>query len=133
LSGYAQFSKKLFWGTNRVFVNAGVRASHWDFNDETIISPRAQFAIKPDWEMDMLFKLSGGIYYQAPFYKEIKDLDGNFNPNIKSQRSIQVILSNDYEFSMLERPFKLTTEAYYKKMDNLIPYYLDNVRIRYSG
>lgn len=133
LSGYAQFSKKLFWGTNRVFVNAGVRASHWDFNDETIISPRAQFAIKPDWEMDMLFKLSGGIYYQAPFYKEIKDLDGNFNPNIKSQRSIQVILSNDYEFRMLERPFKLTTEAYYKKMDNLIPYYLDNVRIRYSG
>ena len=133
LSGYAQFSKKLFWGTNRVFVNAGVRASHWDFNDETIISPRAQFAIKPDWEMDMLFKLSGGIYYQAPFYKEIKDLDGNFNPNIKSQRSMQVILSNDYEFRMLERPFKLTTEAYYKKMDNLIPYYLDNVRIRYSG
>ena len=133
LSGYAQFSKKLFWGTNRVFVNAGVRASHWDFNDETIISPRAQFAIKPDWEMDMLFKLSGGIYYQAPFYKEIKDLDGNFNPNIKSQRSIQVILSNDYEFRMLERPFKITTEAYYKKMDNLIPYYLDNVRIRYSG
>lgn len=133
LSGYAQFSKKLFWGTNRVFVNAGVRASHWDFNDETIMSPRAQFAIKPDWEMDMLFKLSGGIYYQAPFYKEIKDLDGNFNPNIKSQRSMQVILSNDYEFRMLERPFKLTTEAYYKKMDNLIPYYLDNVRIRYSG
>ncbi len=133
LSGYAQFSKKLFWGTNRVFVNAGVRASHWDFNDETIISPRAQFAIKPDWEMDMLFKLSGGIYYQAPFYKEIKDLDGNFNPNIKSQRSMQVILSNDYEFRMLERPFKITTEAYYKKMDNLIPYYLDNVRIRYSG
>ncbi len=133
LSGYAQYSKKFFWGQNRVFVNAGVRASHWDFNDETIISPRAQFAIKPDWEMDMLFKISGGIYYQSPFYKEIKDLDGNFNSNIKSQRSTQVILANDYEFRMAERPFKLTTEVYYKKMDNLIPYYLDNVRIRYSG
>ena len=133
LSGYAQYSKKFFWGQNRVFVNAGVRASHWDFNDETIISPRAQFAIKPDWEMDMLFKISGGIYYQSPFYKEIKDLDGNFNSNIKSQRSSQVILANDYEFRMAERPFKLTTEVYYKKMDNLIPYYLDNVRIRYSG
>lgn len=133
LSGYAQYSKKFFWGQNRVFVNAGVRASHWDFNDETIISPRAQFAIKPDWEMDMLFKISGGIYYQSPFYKEIKDLDGNFNSNIKSQRSTQVILGNDYEFRMAERPFKLTTEVYYKKMDNLIPYYLDNVRIRYSG
>ncbi|MGC4128369.1 MAG: TonB-dependent receptor plug domain-containing protein [Bergeyella sp.] len=132
-SGYAQFSKKLIWGTNKVFLNAGVRASHWDFNDETIVSPRVQFAIKPDWEADMLFKLSGGVYYQAPFYKEIKDLDGNFNADIKSQRSIQFILSNDYEFKMAERPFKLTTEAYYKKLDNLIPYYLDNVRIRYSG
>lgn len=133
MSGYAQYSKKFYWGSNRIFVNAGVRASHWDFNDETIISPRAQFAIKPDWNMDMLFKISGGIYYQSPFYKEIKDLDGNFNPNIKSQRSTQVILANDYEFEMAKRPFKLTTELYYKKMDNLIPYYLDNVRIRYSG
>ncbi|KIA90360.1 TonB-dependent receptor plug domain-containing protein [Kaistella jeonii] len=133
MSGYAQYSKKFFWGDNRVFVNAGVRASHWDFNNETIISPRAQFAVKPNWEMDMLFKVSGGIYYQAPFYKEIKDLDGNFNPNIKSQRSMQIILANDYEFKMVNRPFKLTTELYYKKMDHLIPYYLDNVRIRYSG
>lgn len=133
LSGYAQYSRKFFWGENRVFLNAGVRASHWDFNDEIIISPRAQFAIKPDWEMDMLFRISGGIYYQSPFYKEIKDLDGNFNSSIKSQRSMQLILANDYEFQMAERPFKLTTEAYYKKMDNLIPYYLDNVRIRYSG
>lgn len=133
ISGFAQYSKKLYWGTNRIFLNAGVRASHWDFNDETIISPRAQFALKPDWQQDMLFKISGGIYYQAPFYKEIKDIDGNFNSNIKSQRSIHFILSNDYEFRMADRPFKLTTEAYFKKMDDLIPYYLDNVRIRYSG
>ncbi len=133
MSGYAQYSKKFYWNENRVFVNAGVRASHWDFNDETIISPRAQIALKPDWDIDMLFKLSGGIYYQAPFYKEIKDVNGTFNPNIKSQRSIQLILGNDFEFKMADRPFKLTTEAYYKKMDHLIPYYLDNVRIRYSG
>ncbi len=133
MSAYAQYSQKLYWGTNRVFVNAGVRASHWDFNDETIVSPRAQFAIKPDWEQDMLFRLSGGIYYQAPFYKEIKDVDGSFNSGIKSQRSAQIILANDYEFQMAKRPFKLTTELYYKKMDHLIPYYLDNVRIRYSG
>lgn len=132
-SGYAQYSKKFYWGENRMFVNAGVRASHWDFNDETIISPRAQIAIKPNWDMDMLFKVSGGIYYQAPFYKEIKDVDGKFNPDIKSQRSMQIILANDYEFKMVDRPFKLTTEVYYKKMDHLIPYYLDNVRIRYSG
>ncbi|KPH14419.1 TonB-dependent siderophore receptor [Chryseobacterium sp. ERMR1:04] len=133
MSAYAQYSQKFYWGSSKVFVNAGARVSHWSFNNETIFSPRAQFAIKPDWDSDMLFKLSGGIYYQSPFYKEIKDLDGNFNQNIKSQRSIQAILSNDYEFTMYDRPFKLTTELYYKKMNNLIPYYMDNVRIRYSG
>ncbi len=133
LSAYAQYSQKFFWGASKVFVNAGARVAHWSFNNETIFSPRAQFAIKPDWDTDMLFRLSGGIYYQAPFYKEIKDLEGNFNSNIKSQRSIQVIMANDYEFQMYDRPFKLTTEAYYKKMDNLIPYYMDNVRIRYTG
>lgn len=133
MSAYAQYSQKFFWGASKVFVNAGARVAHWSFNNETIFSPRAQFAIKPDWNTDMLFKLSGGIYYQAPFYKEIKDLQGNFNPNIKSQRSIQAILANDYEFTFENRPFKLTTELYYKKLDNLIPYYMDNVRIRYSG
>lgn len=133
LSAYAQYSKKFNWGENKMFVNAGARVGHWSFNDETIFSPRAQIALKPNWEMDMLFKLSGGIYYQAPFYKEIKDLNGDFNPNIKSQKSVQIILSNDYEFRLVNRPFKLTTEAYYKKMTDLIPYYLDNVRIRYSG
>jgi hypothetical protein len=133
ISAYGQFSKKFYWGASKVYVNAGARLSHWSFNNETIISPRAQFTIKPDWESDMLFKLTGGIYYQAPFYKEIKDLEGDFNSNIKSQRSIQAILSNDYEFYMYDRPFKLTTELYYKKMDHLIPYYMDNVRIRYAG
>jgi hypothetical protein len=133
LSAYAQYSQKFYWGTKKVFINAGARVSHWSFNNETIFSPRVQFAVKPDWDTDMLFRLSGGVYYQAPFYKEIKDLDGNFNNTIKSQRSLQVILANDYEFQMYDRPFKLTTEAYYKKMDDLIPYYMDNVRIRYSG
>ncbi|MBW7674575.1 TonB-dependent receptor plug domain-containing protein [Chryseobacterium chendengshani] len=133
LSAYAQYSQKFYWGSSKVFINAGARVAHWSFNDETIFSPRAQFAIKPEWDTDMLFRLAGGIYYQSPFYKEIKDLDGNFNPNIKSQRSIQAILANDFEFEFDDRPFKLTTELYYKKMDNLIPYYMDNVRIRYSG
>ncbi|WP_313028245.1 TonB-dependent receptor plug domain-containing protein [Soonwooa sp.] len=137
LSAYAQYSQKFNWGDNKVFVNAGVRVQNWSFNKETLVSPRAQFAIKPNWDMDMLFKLTGGVYYQAPFYKEIKDLSGDFNPNIKAQRSYQIILSNDYEFRIGtakdSKPFKLTTEAYYKKFDNLIPYYLDNVRIRYSG
>ncbi|RRQ46897.1 TonB-dependent receptor [Chryseobacterium sp. SC28] len=133
ISAYAQFSKKFYWGSNRVFINGGARIQNWSFNEETLVSPRAQFAIKPDWDMDMLFRLAGGVYYQAPFYKEIKDLTGAFNPDIKAQRSYQVILANDYEFKFKERNFKLTTEAYYKKMDKLIPYYLDNMRVRYSG
>lgn len=81
----------------------------------------------------MLFRVAGGVYYQAPFYKEIKDLSGNFNSNIKAQRSYQLIVGNDYEFEISKRPFKLTTEAYYKKMDNIIPYFIDNVRTRYTG
>lgn len=133
LSAYAQYSQKFYWGASKVLVNGGARVAHWSFNDETIFSPRAQFAIKPDWNTEMWFRLSGGVYYQAPFYKEIKDLNGNFNPNIKSQRSIQAILANETEFEFENRPFKLTTELYYKKMDNVIPYYMDNVRIRYSG
>lgn len=133
LSGYAQLSKKLMWHASRVFINAGVRAQHWDFNNETIVSPRMQLALKPDWQSDMLFRFSAGLYYQAPFYKEIKDVDGSFNPNIRAQRSLQFILGHDYEFELVDRPFKLTTEAYYKNMDRLIPYYIDNVRTRYSG
>lgn len=133
ISAYAQFSKKFYWGSNRIFVNGGARVQNWSFNKETIISPRAQFAIKPNWDMDMLFRVAGGVYYQAPFYKEIKDLNGDFNTDIKAQKSYQIILANDYEFQFKERKFKLTTEAYYKKMENLIPYYMDNVRVRYSG
>lgn len=133
VSAYAQFSKKFYWGSNRIFVNGGARVQNWSFNKQTIISPRAQFAIKPNWDMDMLFRLAGGVYYQAPFYKEIKDLTGAFNSDITAQKSYQIILANDYEFQFKERKFKLTTEAYYKKMENLIPYYMDNVRVRYSG
>ncbi|AQY23225.1 TonB-dependent receptor plug domain-containing protein [Riemerella anatipestifer] len=133
LSAYVQASKKFFWQTHKVFINGGIRTQHWSFNNQTIVSPRLQIAIKPDWDTDMLFRLAGGIYYQAPFYREIKDLEGNFNSNIKAQQSLQLILGNDYEFQWKDRLFKLTTEAYYKKMNHLIPYYVDNVRIRYSG
>jgi len=133
ISAYAQYSKKFYWGSNRIFVNGGARIQNWSFNKQTLFSPRAQFAIKPNWDMDMLFRVAGGVYYQAPFYKEIKDLTGAFNPDITAQKSYQIILANDYEFKFKERSFKLTTEAYYKKMENLIPYYLDNVRVRYAG
>ncbi|WP_295841222.1 TonB-dependent receptor [uncultured Apibacter sp.] len=134
INGYLQYITKFFWNRTRVLINAGVRATHWDFNGETNISPRAQIAIKPDWEIDMLFRFATGFYYQPPFYKEIMHLDGTLNDKIKSQRSIHFILGNDYEFKMLNKhPFKLTTEIYYKKLDDLIPYFIDNVRIVYTG
>ncbi|HEY4539781.1 MAG TPA: TonB-dependent receptor, partial [Faecalibacter sp.] len=132
-SGYAQYSTKFMWNDAKVMINGGVRASYWDFNNETTISPRAQVAIKPDWEHDMLFRFATGVYYQSPFYREMRRLDGTLNENIKSQQSIHFILGHDYEFKWMDRPFKLTTEAYYKILNDLNPYYVDNVRVRYQA
>ena len=133
-NGYLQYTTKFMWNETRVLINAGVRATHWDFNGETNISPRAQIAVKPNWDLDMLFRFATGLYYQPPFYKEALRLDGTLNEDIKSQRSIHFVLGNDFEFKMLnKRPFKLTTEIYYKKLDDLIPYFVDNVRVIYTG
>ena len=81
----------------------------------------------------MLFRFAAGVYYQAPYYREIKSLNGSLDSSIKAQKSLHFVLANDYEFSWKDRPFKLTTELYYKKMSSLMPYYMDNMRIRYSG
>ncbi len=132
-SGYAQYSTKFNWNTAKVMINAGLRATYWDYNEELNLSPRAQIAIKPDWEADMLFRFATGIYYQPPFYREIRRLDGSLNNEVKSQQSIHFIVGNDYEFKMMDRPFKLTTEVYYKMFNDLNPYYVDNVRIRYQA
>lgn len=140
LSGYVQWSKKSMLGSYDVWYNFGVRAHNWqvsgddiDGKNQTTFSPRAQFAIKPDWESDMVFRLSGGLYHQPPFYRELRGADGLVNPDVKAQQSIHVVLSNDYSFKMWERPFKLVTEAYYKSMSDVNTYTLDNVRIRYSA
>lgn len=133
ISGYAQYTGKYMWNDTKVFFNAGLRTTYWDFNNETDISPRAQIAVKPDWKSDMLFRFSTGIYYQPPFYREIRRLDGSLNDKVKSQKSIHFIAGNDYEFKWMDRPFKLTTELYYKILQDLNPYYVDNVRIRYTA
>jgi hypothetical protein len=133
ISAYAQYTKKFFWGNSKILVNGGVRAAYWDFNEELNISPRAQIAIKPKWESDMLFRFNTGIYYQPPFYREIRDLNGNLHNDVKSQQSIHFIFGHDYEFKMWNSPFKLTTEAYYKIFNDLNPYFVDNVRIRYTA
>ena len=132
-SAFAQYSKKFLWGGHKMFVNAGVRVQNWSFNKEFLFSPRFQLAVKPDWETDMLFRFAAGVYYQTPYYREIKSLNGSLDSSIKAQKSLHFVLANDYEFSWKDRPFKLTTELYYKKMNSLMPYYMDNMRIRYSG
>ncbi len=133
VSGYAQYSKKHQLNHGKLMYTLGLRITHWDYNGATNFSPRGQIAYKPDWEQDLLFRFSTGLYYQPPFYKEIRDVYGSLNPDIKSQRSIHFIAGNDYEFEMRKRPFKLTTEVYYKALDDVIPYYIDNVRTVYIG
>lgn len=115
----------------KITLNAGVRTQYWDLNREWLFSPRMQFSWEPNWKADILFRVSGGIYYQAPFYRELRDLNGVVNTNVKAQRSIHAVVGMDYNFRIWKRPFKFVTEVYYKHLDNLNPYELDNVRIRY--
>lgn len=140
LSGYTQWSLKDKIGSSDVWYNAGVRVHQWQVSGDNIngdsqivITPRAQFAIKPDWEKDMIFRFATGLYYQPPFYRELRDKDGLVKPNVKAQKSIHFVLSNDYSFKMWDRPFKLVSEAYYKSMTDVNPYTIENVRIRYAA
>lgn len=140
ISGFVQYSKKGFIGEHKIWWNFGIRGQSWSVKannnavvNQFIFSPRAQFAIKPDWEKDMLFRVSGGIYSQPPFYKELRGFDGTIIPDVKAQRSAHIVLGSDYSFTMWNRPFKLTTEVYYKNLTNVNPYSVDNVRIRYQA
>ena len=140
LQAFAQYSKRTDWGENEVFYNAGVRAHSWTVNgdaiessSQTVFSPRAQFAIKPNWDKDMLFRIAGGLYYQPPFYRELRDSSGVVQPKVKAQNSFHIVLGNEYSFEIWDRPFKLVTEAYYKGLSEVNPYTLENVRIRYSA
>ncbi|MCC9016890.1 TonB-dependent receptor [Flavobacterium lipolyticum] len=137
-SGYAQWNKKSEIGSSQVWYNLGARFQSWNVSGsavegktQTVFSPRAQFTLKPDWDMDMLFRLSGGLYHQPPFYRELRDLNGVVNPNVKAQESVHIVLGNDYNFKMWNRPFKWVTELYYKSLSDVNVYSIDNVRIRY--
>ncbi len=122
-------------------LTGGVRAHYWTFNKELLVSPRASLAFIPAWEKDFSFRLGTGLYYQAPFYKEIRDTVSNalgnvniaLNENIRAQRSLQFVLGGDHYFRAFGRPFKFTTEAYLKLADRVITYDVDNVQITYSG
>ncbi len=130
-SGFVQ-NTFAFADSNQVNLTVGIRASYWDYNNELNVSPRATLSTKPNWERDVIFRASFGYYYQAPFYRELRSFDGKLNPNPQSQRSIHYVLASDYNFRAFGgRKFKFISELYYKQMKNIIPYEIDNVRIRY--
>ena len=140
VSGYAQWSRRTTLGSNDLWLNAGVRAHNWNVSgdgiestSQTVFSPRGQVSLKPDWDMDMLFRLSGGLYHQPPFYRELRDSTGTVRPGVKAQQAVHVVLGNDYSFDLWGRPFRLNSEIYYKQLTDVNPYTLENVRIRYRA
>jgi hypothetical protein len=145
LNGYVQHSQVLQKSSN-MRITYGIRSNWWSYNLENVISPRFQFSFEPNrtfnrsinngnqqgkLKKDIILKAAFGVYYQPPFYREMRNFGGSLNPTIKAQRSIHYIVGGDMNFKAWGRPFKFFAEGYYKKLDNLIPYEIDNVRIRY--
>ena len=133
-SGYVQDNIHLSKTKNDISVQLGARYNYNSLNKEFLISPRAQASWKPRWKKDVVFKVAAGLYQQPPFYREIRRYDGTLNTAIKAQKSTQFVTGIDYNFKGPgNRPFRLTTEAYYKSMTDVVPYDIDNVKIRYLG
>lgn len=133
LSGYVQ-DNLIVSEDGGVSVQGGVRYNYNDLNKELLVSPRLGVSWKPSsWTRDIIFRGSAGAYHQPPFYRELRRPDGSINKDLKAQRSYQVVGGFDYNFRSGKRPYRLTAEAYYKSMSRVVPYDIDNVRIRYSG
>ena len=140
IEAYLQDTYRFSKGDTYYTLNYGLRLSNWSFSKETVVSPRASLAIVPAFNNDCTFRLATGLYYQPPFYKEMRDTvtqngvtTAILNDKIKSQRSLQFIGAFDYRFRMLNRPFKFSAEAYYKALSNLIPYNVQNMKVTYYG
>lgn len=140
IQAYLQWSRRSRLGRNETYTNIGMRVQNWtvsavdsEKNSQTVLSPRIQFAIKPEWKKDMLFRLSCGYYFQPPFYRELRNFSGELNPKVKAQKSIHLVVAGEYSFNIWERPFKLVSEAYYKQLTDVNPYTINNVRIRYNA
>ena len=141
VEGYVQDRWRFASGQNYFTLAYGVRFSHWSFNGETLLSPRASLSWVPAFNDRWTFRLASGLYYQAPFYKELRDTTTNtagvtvatLNEHIRSPRSIHAIIGADYRFRVAERPFRFTAEAYYKALSRIIPYNVQNVKVTYYG
>lgn len=133
LSAYAQKQWIFSFDYGQWYANLGARVQWWDYNKEFFPSPRASISFKPNIKQDLLFRFACGLYAQSPFYKELKDEKGEVHNDVLSQKSLHFVFSSDWNFNMLERPFKLMASAYYKHLWDLNPYYLDNVQLRYMA
>jgi len=141
VQGYIQNEHKWHTESGQWILTVGGRLQWWTWNNEVLPSPRASVEWIPGWKRDVCFRLATGLYYQAPFYKELRDTVTDalgvtriqLNRNLKAQRSVHVVLGSDYYFRAWGRPFKFTVEGYYKYIDRLESYTVDNVRVRYSG
>jgi hypothetical protein len=133
ISGFVQDNLMFGDSLNSFTLQAGVRYNYNTLNKEFLISPRVGASWKPNWGKDIIFRAAAGAYHQPPFYRELRRYDGTVNTNLKAQRSLQVVGGFDYNFRSGEKPMRLTAEAYYKKLSQVVPYDIDNVRIRYFG
>jgi hypothetical protein len=132
-NGYIQ-DNIAFRDTGNAFtLQAGLRFNYNDLNDELLLSPRLGASWRPNWRKDIIFRAAAGAYHQPPFYRELRRYDGSLNTSLKAQRSWQLVAGVDYNFVGFNRPLRFTTEAYYKHMSNVVPYDIDNVRLRYFG
>lgn len=131
LSAYVQQSGKFMIDSTALSYSLGFRSQYWSLNGELFVSPRASVSYLPNWKRDVLFRASIGSYNQSPFYRELRDKEGNLYENLKSQKSTHIVLSSDYNFFSWGRPFKFVGELYYKDLRDIIPYEIDNLRIRY--
>ena len=132
-TGYVQ-NNLLFNSLPGFTLQAGVRYNYNTLNSEFLISPRVNLSYNPlKWKKDLVFKASAGLYNQPPFYREMRRYDGTVNTDLKAQRSTQFTAGADYAFVGFNRPMRLSVEGYYKSMTNLVPYDIDNVRLRYFG
>jgi hypothetical protein len=132
-SGFLQDTWTFQLAEMDISLTAGLRAMYSDFNNQFLLNPRVNLSFKPHWKHQTMFRLSGGYYSQPPSFRELTDLKGNIVLDLKAQTAIQAVAGSDYYFKAWGRPFKFAAEAYYKYIQNLIPYEIDNMKIRYYG
>ena len=140
ISAFAQYSEHTQMGKSDVYYNLGLRTQRWTTSGQGIakvtqhlLSPRLQLAVKPHWKNDVVFKLALGRYVQPPFYRELRDAAGTVQPSVKAQKATHFVLGSQYSFLLWNRPFTLLGEAYFKDIDDVNPYTIEDLRIRYAA